>query len=154
MRAAWLMLLFSACQPMEPGNPLEPVTIEPCECECEVCPEVVATDEQAEGTDEKPADTDAADAPVESVGTDGDPFAQAILAKEATEDGADEAPVDEPEVAVMPDAVAWQATQTQPGWGVQLVSVVPGGSPAQAILRLPDGTNQVVRAGDLLPTVK
>lgn len=38
-------------------------------------------------------------------------------------------------------------------WGLRLVSTVPGATPPRAILGLPDGAEEVVKAGDLLPEV-
>lgn len=149
MRALWWMttLLVAGCiEEMEPGSPFEPVVIPPCECP--VCPEV---------EEEAPAEEETADAqaeeetPEESTEDDaveevvsGDPFQQAFEEKE-------EAAV--PEETAVPDTNGWpEGLPAAAGWGVRLVSVVPGAVPPQAVLGFSDGSNQVVKAGDLIPS--
>lgn len=54
----------------------------------------------------------------------------------------------------VPPAPRW--TPTNPvtlSWGLRLVSTVDGATPPRAILGLPDGSEEVVKAGDLLPEV-
>jgi hypothetical protein len=135
MRSASLILFFLGCQPMEAGNPLEAVALEVCECPA--CPEPVEVEVEVE------VEVAEEEAPVESVGTVGDPFA--MVAQET---------IQEPQEAVVADPVAAPfGVALAPSWGVRLVSVVPGASPPQAILGLSDGSSQVVTAGDLLPAV-
>lgn len=57
-----------------------------------------------------------------------------------------------PPAAVAPPPPRW--TPAEPitlSWGLRLVSTVDGASPPRAILGMPDGTEVVVKAGDLLP---
>ena len=152
MRSFWLILFVFGCQPMEGGKPFEAVPPEVCECDCPVCPEdTEATDGQAEA-DETASETESTDetdeGDVEPAGTEGDPFAAAMLEQPVPE--ATEAPEEELQTVQTP---AWTPSVNQPSWGVRLVSVVPGAAPAQAVLGLADGTSQVVRAGDMLPSV-
>jgi len=136
---------------MEAGKPFEPVSLEP-DCVCAPCPEVADgadTDEAvADAIEDAPVTEEDEQAEVESVGTDGDPFAAALLAQET-------AATPEPEVSETPTAPAlpaWSPTNQGPNWGVRLVSVVPGSSPPQAVLGLSDGESKVVQAGDMLPS--
>lgn len=151
MRALWCTLLFMGCQPMEAGKPFDAVTLDSCLTECPVCPDQeVATEVEPLATDPSEDGSQAEDQldKVESVGTEGDPFAAAIQAQE--ERPVDETP-DEPTSAPATDA--WASPLTGPNWGVRLVSVVPGATPPQAVLGLSDGSSEVVRAGDMLPDV-
>jgi hypothetical protein len=135
---------------MEAGKPFQPVAVEP-DCVCDPCPVVteVAEEEDAALADEAiPAEEEEAEE-VASVGTEGDPFAAAILAQEAATDV--EPVVTEPAV-VAPEATAWTPNIAGANWGVRLVSVVPGSSPPQAVLGLSNGESKVVRAGDMLPS--
>ena len=153
MRSMWWILFMFGCQPIEGGKPFEAVPPEVCECDCPVCPEdTEATEAQAE-VDETAADPDATEdggeGEVEPAGMEGDPFAAAIMGQpEPTEP-----PKESTEEAAAPEIPAWTPSVNQPDWGVRLVSVVPGGTPPQAVLGLADGTSQVVRAGDMLPNV-
>lgn len=149
MRAlSWMIFLFG-CQPMDGGAPFQAVPPEECVCDCPECPEEIAAEVPA-ATEAVEAPKDEADAERPSVGTDGDPFAAALLAQE------------QEEAAPGPEDVAPAAMTSEPqtfvsnaplSWGVRLVSVVPGAVPPQAVLGLPNGQSQVVRAGDLLPDV-
>jgi len=61
-----------------------------------------------------------------------------------------------PPTPAMPPAAPARWTPASPvafGWGLRLVSTVDAASPPRAILGLPDGREEVVKAGDLLPDV-
>lgn len=147
MRAlSWMIFLFG-CQPMNAGAPFQAVPPEVCECDCPECPEE-ASPETADAADEGENLVEEQDEETPSVGTEGDPFAAAILAQEEAEapSAQEVAPIE-----VTAPATLSVPSNTPLSWGVRLVSVVPGATPPQAVLGLPSGASQVVRAGDLLP---
>jgi len=144
MRALiWIIFLFG-CQPIDGGAPFQAVPPEVCECDCPVCPEEDAS-ETADAADEVEAPLDDREEKEPSVGTEGDPFAAAILAQEEAQE-----PQAQENLAVVAPTPAFPP-HSPLSWGVRLVSVVPGATPPQAVLGLPNGDSQVVRAGDLLP---
>ena len=151
MRSFWWILFVFGCQPIEGGKPFEAVPPEVCECDCPVCPEEAeTTDGQAEADDDASDEVESnEEADVEPAGSEGDPFAAAMQGQpEPTEEEEETT-----EAVATQEIPAWTPSVNQPSWGVRLVSVVPGAAPAQAVLGLADGTSQVVRAGDMLPSV-
>jgi len=60
-----------------------------------------------------------------------------------------------PPGAAVPPAPRWTpADAVTLSWGLRLVSTVDGATPPRAILGLPDGSEEVVKAGDLLPEAR
>lgn len=166
MRTLWLATFLVACSPMEPsGNPLEPVA--PAASVASV-----ATPGASAPLDDPELDEIFDERPDEEPGAGDLTAAQiagglgASIAPLASGTPAEAVPSPTPTASGLPPIVpppamppvqvvrttGWTPdTPLDGSWGVRLVSTVVDASPPRAILGLPDGSEEVVQAGTLLP---
>lgn len=152
MRTLWLLAL-AACTPMEPsGRPFAPVV--PPRAVGPAPAPVVPRGPQGDGsafdderTDEPRADAPDADTPVERGDPDDKLAAMARFARSA--------PAPAPAVAPLPTppAPVWDPSRPLPeaSFGVRVLAVLLDLQPPRAVLGLPDGREQVVTPGAMLP---
>lgn len=119
--------------------------------------EPTETDEGADatgdGTAEATTETDDSDegsAEDEGGGDELTAFLDALDAEKA----ADEAEPESTPAAPAPAVPAMPLDLSASGWGLRLVSTVPGAQPPRAILGMADGREIVVRPGDLVPEAR
>lgn len=161
MRYAWLLLIGTACDPIEPSSSVSAV-FQPRAPAAAPVVEAPAPTDTADADAPAPADGAFdfdADAPGAEAPTDEPPdllAAMGIEAEEPSEAPAPEAISEEPVVeAPVPAADVtvplWPQGTAEGSWGVRLVSTVSSAQPPRAILGLPDGAEVVVEPGTLLP---
>lgn len=145
-RVAWLLAL-AACEPIPPsGNMLAPVAKAP------LAQESPSEDLFEEApVEEGVAEPVSADRLASALGG-GLPAAGGeaapLVAPVSAPPRATEAPAPIPAPQAMP-----APPPASVSWGIRLVSTVSDAQPPRAILGLPDGTEKVVQAGDLIPEV-
>lgn len=113
-------------------------------------------DEQAEADAEVPADTDS-EVLLDQLGAEGvevpeDPLDAVVSASPEAAPAVVTAPVSPAGTAA--PAPRWTpADAVTLSWGLRLVTTIDDATPPRAILGLPDGSEEVVKAGDLMPDV-
>ncbi len=161
-----MLTLLAACETMEPsGDPFKPV--QPKAASTAAAASVGSTAEpvgpqggfdfEAQGRDDEgsaDSDPDLEDL-YAGLGIEKSPEGEDEEAAEPVAPVAPPQPIDRP--AALPAAPVkqpWQPGVAIPGsWGVRLVSTVSDAQPPRAILGMPDGSEQVVQPGTLLPSV-
>ncbi len=155
----WLWL--AACMEVAPsGRPFDPVPDEPSAANASDLTDVEApaaaagsiTDGFNFDAEDRPDAADAADTRPPSAEEAAAALGLAPLPPESAVPA--ESRVQAPAAAAPPPPSPTSLAPFPPppqGWGVRLVSTVPGAQPPRAILGLADGTETVVTPGDLLP---
>lgn len=134
--------LFAGCESMEPsGDVLAAVDAAPVEAPQDVVPPSVPVDEPLVPGEAPPEDDVAEDAKVAEP-TEA-PLAEVapVLAE------VDASGQDATEEAEAADVVS----ASQPRWGVRVLSTLSDATPPRAVVVLPDGSEEVVRPGSMIP---
>lgn len=156
----FLALFVLACEPMDPsGDPFAPVAAEP-QPAAQPAPAAEPASPPAEGFDFESDERPAEEPPAEP--SSPEELARAMgIEPDALPEADTDVPAPAPEEAAQPLAEADTATPPEPAptpmdgsWGIRLVSTVPDAQPPRAILGLPDGTEEVVQPGTLLPAAR
>ena len=150
----WLWL--AACTAVAPsGRPFDPVPDEPSAANAvdATLPEAPKgiTDGFNFDAEDRPTDTVAADQRPPTAAEAAAALGLAPLPPETAPPASPPATAQPAMLAPVAPAAAASFPPPPQGWGVRLVSTVPGAQPPRAILGLADGTEHVVVPGDLLP---
>lgn len=153
--AGWLWLGLLACEPVEPQGGLfeaapQAAVVGPAEAPLHA-PQGPQGGFDFEAEDRDQAAAAGQDTPPEDLGAALGVDPAVAAAAEVVRLGAPSAP---PPASPTPaPAMAAVVASSPADWGLRLVGTVPGAQPPRAILGLPDGTEEVVTPGAMLPSV-